>query len=92
MPAARREAAPGYTGPATVEAYTVAYRKGPAPDHIDEPEAVVVSALTPTGARILVRASDADTVAAFTDGDPLGAATDITAADSLTLVSERTVK
>ncbi|MGX1771491.1 acetyl-CoA acetyltransferase [Nocardia brasiliensis] len=85
VPAARRAAAPGYTGPASVEAYTVAYRKGPAPDHLDEPEAVVVSALNPAGARILVRTADADTVAAFTEGDPLGAAVHITAADALTL-------
>lgn len=92
VPAARRDAAPGYTGQATVESYTVAYRKGPAPDHADEPEAVVISALTPAGARILVRASDAETVAAFDEGDPLGATADIAAADKLTLLTERTVK
>ncbi|QIS06826.1 acetyl-CoA acetyltransferase [Nocardia brasiliensis] len=85
VPAARRAAAPGYTGPATVEAYTVAYRKGPAPAHLDEPEAVVVSALNPAGARVLIRTAAADTVAAFTDGDPIGAAVHITAADALTL-------
>ncbi|MEV4240285.1 acetyl-CoA acetyltransferase [Nocardia sp. NPDC049737] len=92
VPVARRDTAPGYTGPATVEAYTVAYRKGPAPEHADEPEAVVISALTPAGARILVRASDSETVAAFTDGDPIGAEADVTAADRLTLRTERTVK
>ncbi|WP_181724927.1 acetyl-CoA acetyltransferase [Nocardia gipuzkoensis] len=91
VPRARREPAPGYTGPASVEAYTVAYRKGPAPDRADEPEAVVVSALTPAGTRILVRASDADTLAAFTAGDPLGADAEI-AADSFTLLTERSVK
>ncbi|MET8872677.1 acetyl-CoA acetyltransferase [Nocardia sp. NPDC004604] len=93
VPAARRDTAPGYTGPVTVEAYTVAYRKGPAPDHADEPEAVVISALTPAGARILVRASDADTIAAFTDGDPIGASADVAAANRLTLLTtERTVQ
>ncbi|QIS16547.1 acetyl-CoA acetyltransferase [Nocardia arthritidis] len=85
VPAAHRDSAFGYTGPVTVEAYTVAYRKGPAPEHADEPEAVVVSGLTPTGARILVRASDAETVSAFVDGDPIGAAAEVTAADRLTL-------
>ncbi|WP_431968208.1 acetyl-CoA acetyltransferase [Nocardia sp. bgisy134] len=90
VPAARRDTAPGYTGPATVEAYTVAYRKGPAPERADEPEAVVISALNPAGARILVRVSDAETIAAFTDGDPIGAAAEITAADQLTLRTERT--
>ncbi|MFI7663697.1 acetyl-CoA acetyltransferase [Nocardia sp. NPDC049526] len=92
VPVARRDTAPGYTGPATVEAYTVAYRKGPAPEHADEPEAVVISALTPAGARILVRASDSETVAAFTDGDPIGAQAHVIAADKLTLLTERTVK
>ncbi|RBO91396.1 acetyl-CoA acetyltransferase [Nocardia puris] len=91
VPAARRETAPGYTGPATVEAYTVVYRKGPAPDHIDEPEAVVVSALNPAGARILVRVSDAGMLAAFTEGDPIGAPADL-AADRLTLRTERTAR
>ncbi|NKY27463.1 acetyl-CoA acetyltransferase [Nocardia gamkensis] len=91
VPAARREPAPGYTGPASVEAYTVAYRKGPAPDRADEPEAVVVSALTPEGTRILVRASDADTLAAFTAGDPLGADAEI-AADTFTLLTERSAR
>ncbi|MEU2258513.1 acetyl-CoA acetyltransferase [Nocardia xishanensis] len=89
-PVARRDTAPGYTGPATVEAYTVAYRKGPAPEHADEPEAVVISALNPAGARILIRVSDAETIAAFTDGDPIGATAEITAADQLTLRTERT--
>ncbi|WP_327110786.1 acetyl-CoA acetyltransferase [Nocardia sp. NBC_01730] len=92
VPAARRDPEPGYTGPATVESYTVAYRKGPAPDHADEPEAVVVSALTPAGTRILVRASDADTIAACTDGDPLGAAVDIATADTFTLLTETSVQ
>ncbi|MEV0249518.1 acetyl-CoA acetyltransferase [Nocardia sp. NPDC050712] len=84
VPTARREVAPGYTGPATVEAYTVAYRKSW--DGGDEPEAVVISALNPAGARILVRASDAGTVTAFTDGDPIGARAEIAAADKLTLI------
>ncbi|MGW0246084.1 acetyl-CoA acetyltransferase [Nocardia goodfellowii] len=83
VPAAHREVAPGYTGPATVEAYTVPYRKS---RDGDEPEAVVISALNPQGARILVRASDPGTVAAFTDGDPIGASAEITAADKLTLL------
>lgn len=80
---ARREPAPDYTGPATVESYTVAYRKG---RDGDEPEAVVISLLNPRGARTLVRAGDADTIAAFVDGDPLGAPAEITAVDSLTLL------
>lgn len=92
VPVARRDTAPGYTGPATVEAYTVPYRKGPAPDHADEPEAVVVSALTPAGARILIRVSDAETITACTDGDPIGVPVDIAAADKLTLLTERTVR
>ncbi|UGT59045.1 thiolase C-terminal domain-containing protein [Nocardia asteroides] len=92
VPAARRATAPGYTGRATVESYTVAYRRGSGPDRADEPEAVVISALNPAGARILVRASDAETIAAFADGDPLGAGVEIAAADRLTLLTERTVR
>ncbi|ONM49441.1 acetyl-CoA acetyltransferase [Nocardia donostiensis] len=82
----RRETAPGYTGPATVEAFTVPYRKS---GDGDEPEAVVISALNPAGARILVRVTDADIIAACTDGDPLGASAEITAVDRITLSSER---
>ncbi|WP_433600086.1 hypothetical protein ACQPXH_31735 [Nocardia sp. CA-135953] len=92
VPVARRDTVPDDTGPATVEAYTVAYHKGPAPERADEPEAVVISALTPAGARILVRASDSETVAAFTDGDPIGADADVIAADKLTFLTERTVR
>ncbi|VFA93168.1 acetyl-CoA acetyltransferase [Nocardia farcinica] len=90
-PDAHRATAPGYTGPATVESYTVPYRKGPAPDRADEPEAVVVSALNPAGARTLVRVSDPGIIAAFTETDPLGAKIDIVAADRITL-SERTAR
>ncbi|WP_332838891.1 thiolase C-terminal domain-containing protein [Nocardia bovistercoris] len=80
---ARRETAPDYTGPGTVEAYTVAYRKNR--DRGDEPEAAVVSVLNPDGARILVRARDTETIAACTEADPLGARADITAPDRLAL-------
>ncbi|WP_040792992.1 acetyl-CoA acetyltransferase [Nocardia paucivorans] len=80
VPPARRDTAFGYTGPATVEAYTVPYRKG---HDGDEAEAVVISALNRAGARILVRATDPETVAAFVEGDPLGAAVEITAADRI---------
>ncbi|RJO76792.1 acetyl-CoA acetyltransferase [Nocardia panacis] len=82
---AHRDSDPNYRGPVEIEAYTAVYRKGPAPEHVDEPEAVVISARTPSGARILVRASDADTVAACVDGDPLGAPADIAAPDRITL-------
>jgi len=83
---ASRATAPGYTGPAVVEAYTVPYRK--TADGV-EPEAVVISALNPDGARILVRTSDTETIAACTDGDPIGASADIAAADRITVHSER---
>ncbi|MFQ6393452.1 thiolase C-terminal domain-containing protein [Nocardia sp. KC 131] len=92
VPVARRDTAPGYTGRATVGSYTVAYCKGSGPDRADEPEAVVISALDPDGARILLRASDAETIAAFADGDPLGATVDIHSANQLTLLTERTVR
>lgn len=90
--AATRATAPGYTGPATVESFTVPYRKGPAPERADEAEAVVISALTPEGARTLVRATDPETIAAFTASDPLGAAIDIVAGGRVTLNTERTAE
>lgn len=85
VPAGHRDSAPGYTGLITVEAYTVVYRKGPAPDHADEPEAVVISGLTPGSARTLIRICEPDVIAAFVDGDPIGAAAEITAPGKLTL-------
>ncbi|MFI9506913.1 thiolase C-terminal domain-containing protein [Nocardia sp. NPDC052566] len=89
VPAARRVTAPGYTGAVTVEAYTVVYRKGPAPDHADEPEAVVVSGLDPTGARTLLRVSDLETITTFVDADPIGTSAEITAPGTLTLHADR---
>jgi acetyl-CoA C-acetyltransferase len=61
-----RAAIATHTGPATVEAFTVPY------DRTGEPEAVIVSALAPDGARALARTTDPDVIASFTDGDPLG--------------------
>ncbi|MFE6860782.1 crotonase/enoyl-CoA hydratase family protein [Nocardia sp. NPDC057668] len=64
-PPARR-AVTGYSGPAVVEAYTLPY------DRDGKPEAAIVSVLTESGDRILVRSTDTGTVHAFTDSDLLG--------------------
>ncbi|WP_280503345.1 thiolase C-terminal domain-containing protein [Nocardia farcinica] len=91
-PDAARATAPGYTGPATVESFTVPYNKGPAPERADEPEAVIISALTPEGARTLVRAADQETITAFTESDPIGASIDIVAGGRVSLNTERTAE
>jgi acetyl-CoA C-acetyltransferase len=65
-PAPARQATAAYRGPATLEAYTVAYGRD------GTPEAAVVSALAPDGARALVRTGGSDDIAALLDGDPLG--------------------
>jgi acetyl-CoA C-acetyltransferase len=61
-----RRATASYSGPATVEAYTIPY------DRAGEPEAVIVSALTPDGTRALTRLTDPAAVAEFTATDRLG--------------------
>jgi len=55
-----------YSGPAVVEAYTVPYGRD------GEPEAGVLSLLTPDGARVLVRSREPEVIAALVAGDPLG--------------------
>jgi acetyl-CoA C-acetyltransferase len=63
---APRTALATYTGPATIEAYTVPYNRDGAP------EAGIVSALTPRGDRALMRSTDADLIASLLEADPLG--------------------
>lgn len=64
-PRARRATA-DYEGAAKIEAYTVPYNRD------GEPEAAVVSALTPDGDRALVRSADADLIQRLLSDDPLG--------------------
>ena len=64
-PAPTRPVLTSYVGPAVVEAYTVPYdRTGP--------EAVIVSAVTPDGSRVLVRSTQPEVVAEFDTEDALG--------------------
>ncbi|MQA63099.1 MAG: crotonase/enoyl-CoA hydratase family protein [Actinophytocola sp.] len=70
-----------YTGPAVVDAYTVPYTRD------REPEAAIVSALTPDGARVLLRSKDPEIVSAVLGGDPLGWQVTVTAPDGLTVDS-----
>lgn len=69
-----------YAGPGVVEAYTVPY------DRDGEPEAGVLSVLTPDGARVLLRSTAPEVVAALVDGDPLGRP--VTVAEDGTVVLE----
>jgi acetyl-CoA C-acetyltransferase len=65
-PRSARHARTDYEGDATVEAYTLAYgRDGSA-------EAVVMSALTPAGERMLMRSSDPEPVLAASGSDLVG--------------------
>jgi acetyl-CoA C-acetyltransferase len=66
-----RRATATYSGPATVEAYTIPY------DRAGEPEAVIVSALTPDGARALTRITDTAAITEFNSEDPLGRELDL---------------
>jgi acetyl-CoA C-acetyltransferase len=63
---APRAATASYSGPATVEAYTVPY------DRSGEPEAAIVSALTPDGVRALMRSADPELIGSLLDTDLLG--------------------
>jgi acetyl-CoA C-acetyltransferase len=61
-----RAATATYEGPATLEAYTVPY------DRAGEPEAAIVSALTPNGERALQRSADPELIGWLLEDDPLG--------------------
>jgi acetyl-CoA C-acetyltransferase len=64
-PPARRARA-DYASPATIEACTVAYGRD------GEPEAAILSALTPDGERALLRSADRELVEAVLTEDPIG--------------------
>ncbi|WP_460698849.1 crotonase/enoyl-CoA hydratase family protein [Nocardia thraciensis] len=61
-----RPARDAHEGPAVVEAYTVPYGRD------GEPEAAVVSLITPDGARILLRSKQSGLIDELTGGDLLG--------------------
>ena len=63
---APRVARADYAGPATVEAYTIPFERA------GEPEAAIVSALTPDGVRALTRLTDRGAIDELGSGDPLG--------------------
>ncbi|MDE3070250.1 MAG: acetyl-CoA acetyltransferase [Acidobacteriota bacterium] len=64
---APRAATAAYEGPARIESFTVPYRRD------GSPEALIASAITPDGARALVREDEPERVAAILEADPLGA-------------------
>ena len=61
-----RRASSDYSGPATLEAYTVPYARD------GEPEAAIVSAITPEGMRALTRSTDEEQIQTLLETDPLG--------------------
>jgi acetyl-CoA C-acetyltransferase len=74
-----RRAHAGYVGSASVEAWTVTFHRD------GDPDAAIVSALTPDGGRALVRTSEADAVDALLAQDPIGARVEIAAEQRLTI-------
>jgi acetyl-CoA C-acetyltransferase len=61
-----RTATASYEGAVTIEAYTIPYsREG-------EPEAAIISSLTPAGGRALLRSSDPELIGMLLADDPLG--------------------
>ena len=77
-----RRARTDYTGPAAIEAYTVAYRRDGAP------EAAIVSAITPNEDRTLIRTPDPDIIEATLTSDPIGWGIEISAAQRVTITDQ----
>ena len=82
QPPARR-ALTDYTGPATIEAYTVTYQRD------GSPQAAIISALTPEGGRALLRTPDHDLIEAVLGADPIGWRVDVIGAAGFELASAR---
>jgi acetyl-CoA C-acetyltransferase len=61
-----RAATAEYEGTATIEAFTIPY------DRAGEPEAAIISALTPEGSRVLQRTTDPELIGMLLSDDPLG--------------------
>jgi acetyl-CoA C-acetyltransferase len=72
-----------YAGPATLEAYTVAYRRD------GSPEAAIISALTARGERTLIRTPEPEILDALLAEDPIGWAISV-AADRRVTIDQRT--
>jgi acetyl-CoA C-acetyltransferase len=79
---AARPATADYSGRATLEAYTVPY------DRAGEPEAAIVTAITPDGARALVRSADPDFMRTLVETDPLGAEVEISGPGRIELTAD----
>lgn len=75
----KRRVAADHVGPALIESFTLPYGR----DGV--PEAAIVSALAPDGARVLLRSKDPDVVATMAAEDPLGWTIDVTGIDSFTV-------
>jgi acetyl-CoA C-acetyltransferase len=69
-----------YEGPAEVEAYTITYRRD------GDPEAAIISALTPLKERVLVRTSDREVIDALLAGARSGSSVRIARDEHLVLV------
>ncbi|MDP3967484.1 MAG: crotonase/enoyl-CoA hydratase family protein [Nocardioides sp.] len=72
LPERARPALEEYAGPGVVEAATARY------DRQGEPEAAILSVLTPAGERVLVRSTQPEVLDRVVGGDPLHLAVDVT--------------
>jgi acetyl-CoA C-acetyltransferase len=78
-----RPALSAYTGPAVLEAFTVPFSRG------GEPEAAVISAITPDGGRVLVRSAQRSVIEALLRSDAVRREIVIDSAAAVTLLSDR---
>jgi len=84
-PAPTRRALETYAGPAVVEAATARYNREGRPVY------AVVSAITPDGARVLVRTEQPEVVERVVDGDPLHLPVEVSGTDTLRFTGEQRV-
>jgi len=70
-----------YSGEASIEAYTVTYARDGTPD------AAIISALTPTGERALIRTPEGDVVETLLAEDPLGGSIDLAGAGGASIAA-----
>ncbi|MBS4752869.1 crotonase/enoyl-CoA hydratase family protein [Nocardioides sp. zg-ZUI104] len=85
-PEPSRPALLGYSGPAVVESYTVIY------DRDNTPATAIVSAITPDGARVLVRSEEPAVATELATADPLGWQVEVSGSKQLTVTGREPVE
>src|SRR5206468_954547 len=80
-----RPALTGYTGEAVIEAYTLPYGRD------GQPESAIIAALTPAGARVLVRTEQAEVIETLREKDWLRRRLTVDGPATVTLAAARRV-